>query len=66
MKEGRAEAIATGVVAGLTAVGGMEAIEHGLNTFMDGIPVLMNALDEVAKLHPCVPLFTRFSLRAKP
>ncbi|KAJ7693840.1 hypothetical protein B0H17DRAFT_981213 [Mycena rosella] len=33
----------------------MEAIEQGLNTFMEGIPVLMNALDEVAKLHPCVP-----------
>ncbi|KAJ7739936.1 hypothetical protein B0H16DRAFT_1568368 [Mycena metata] len=54
VKEGRAAAIATGVVAGLTAVGGMEAIEHGLNTFMDGIPVLMKALDEVGKLHPFI------------
>ncbi|KAJ7126471.1 hypothetical protein C8R43DRAFT_708313 [Mycena crocata] len=54
VKEGKAAAIATGVVAGLTAVGGMEAIEHGLNTFMEGIPVLMNALDEVAKLHPFI------------
>ncbi|KAJ6458650.1 hypothetical protein C8R47DRAFT_995099, partial [Mycena vitilis] len=55
VKEGKAAAVATGVVAGLTAVGGMEAIEHGLHTFMDGIPVLMNALDEVAKIHPYVP-----------
>ncbi|KAJ6560408.1 hypothetical protein B0H19DRAFT_1147563 [Mycena capillaripes] len=54
VKEGKAAAIATGVVAGLTAMGGMEAIEHGLKTFADGIPVLMNALDEVAKLHPFI------------
>ncbi|KAJ7437086.1 hypothetical protein B0H11DRAFT_2206778 [Mycena galericulata] len=53
-KEAKGEAFVTGVVAGLTAVGGMEAVEHGLNTFMDGIPVLMNALDEVAKLHPFI------------
>ncbi|KAJ7115777.1 hypothetical protein C8R44DRAFT_213727 [Mycena epipterygia] len=32
----------------------MEAIEEGLNTFMEGMPVLMNALDEVAKLHPFI------------
>ncbi|KAJ7058048.1 hypothetical protein C8F01DRAFT_1149302 [Mycena amicta] len=32
----------------------MEAIEQGLNTFMAGMPVLMNALDEVAKLHPFI------------
>ncbi|KAJ7368797.1 hypothetical protein DFH08DRAFT_33383 [Mycena albidolilacea] len=54
VKEGKAAAFATGVAAGLTAVGGMEVIEHGLNTFMEGIPVLMNALDEVAKLHPFI------------
>ncbi|KAJ6561494.1 hypothetical protein DFH09DRAFT_1160085 [Mycena vulgaris] len=54
VQEGKAAAIATGVVAGLTAVGGMEAIEQGLHTFMEGIPVLMNALDEVAKLHPFI------------
>ncbi|KAJ7129233.1 hypothetical protein C8R44DRAFT_776236 [Mycena epipterygia] len=54
IQEGKAAAFATGVVTGLTAVGGMEAIEKGLNSFMDGIPVLMNALDEVAKLHPFI------------
>lgn len=57
------------VVAGVTAVlevtGGLEGIEHGLNAFMEGIPVLMNALDEVAKLHPFVggrfdPFFASF------
>ncbi|KAF8214062.1 hypothetical protein K438DRAFT_995547 [Mycena galopus ATCC 62051] len=53
-KEGKLVAIETGVVAALTAVGGMEAIEQGLHTFMDGIPVLMNALDEVAKIHPFI------------
>ncbi|KAK7062151.1 hypothetical protein R3P38DRAFT_2495366 [Favolaschia claudopus] len=54
VQEGKAAAIATGVVAGLTAVGGMEAIEHGLHSIAEGMPVLMNALDEVAKLHPSV------------
>ncbi|KAJ7498476.1 hypothetical protein FB451DRAFT_1016491 [Mycena latifolia] len=56
--ESKAAAVATGVVAGLTAVGGMEVIEQGLHTFMEGIPVLMNALDEVAKLHPCLIIST--------
>ncbi|KAJ7246566.1 hypothetical protein B0H12DRAFT_758041 [Mycena haematopus] len=53
-EEGKLMAIETGVVAALTTVGGMEVIEQGLHTFMDGIPVLMNALDEVAKLHPFI------------
>ncbi|KAJ6610413.1 hypothetical protein B0H10DRAFT_2060654 [Mycena sp. CBHHK59/15] len=54
LNETNAAAVVTGITAGLEAVGGMEAIEHGLNTFMEGIPVLMNALDEVAKLHPFI------------
>ncbi|KAJ7093996.1 hypothetical protein B0H15DRAFT_905027 [Mycena belliarum] len=46
--------IMTAVKTGLDAVGGMEAIEKGINTFMEGMPVLINALDEVAKLHPFI------------
>jgi hypothetical protein len=53
-KQGTANVIIDGITTGLEAVGGMEAIEQGLNTFMEGMPVLMNALDEVAKLHPYV------------
>ncbi|KAJ7228211.1 hypothetical protein GGX14DRAFT_346568 [Mycena pura] len=40
----------------------MEAIENGLHTFMEGIPVLMNTLDELAKIHPQVT--NEFSLTA--
>lgn len=53
-KQGTANVIIGGITTGLEVVGGMEAIEQGLNTFMEGMPVLMNALDEVAKLHPYV------------
>jgi hypothetical protein len=53
-KETKGAAIMDGIKTGLEVVGGMEAIEKGLNTFMEGMPVLMNALDEVAKLHPYV------------
>ncbi|KAJ7507339.1 hypothetical protein B0H11DRAFT_2319240 [Mycena galericulata] len=53
-KEGSANAMMKGITQGLEAVGGMEAIEQGLNSFMEGMPVLMNALDEVAKLHPFI------------
>jgi hypothetical protein len=53
-KQGTANVIINGITTGLEVVGGMEAIEQGLNTFMEGMPVLMNALDEVAKLHPYV------------
>ncbi|KAJ7331455.1 hypothetical protein DFH08DRAFT_966453 [Mycena albidolilacea] len=38
----------------LLVAGSMEVIEHGLNTSTEGIPVLMNAFDEVAKLHPFI------------
>ncbi|KAJ7901712.1 hypothetical protein B0H14DRAFT_1250148 [Mycena olivaceomarginata] len=53
-KQGTANVIIDGITTGLEAVGGMEVIEQGLNTFMEGMPVLMNALDEVAKLHPFI------------
>ncbi|KAF7341992.1 VPS13 domain-containing protein [Mycena venus] len=59
-KETKGAAVMDGIKTGLEAVGGMEAIEKGLNTFMEGMPVLMNALDEVAKLHPYVSLFYLF------
>ncbi|KAJ7135469.1 hypothetical protein C8R43DRAFT_1021198 [Mycena crocata] len=52
--QGTATVVMTGITMGLEAVGGMEAIEQGLNTFMEGMPILMNALDEVAKLHPFI------------
>ena len=31
-----------------------ETIQEGVNTFMDAVPVLMKALDEVAKIHPFI------------
>ncbi|KAJ7223972.1 hypothetical protein C8J57DRAFT_1591283 [Mycena rebaudengoi] len=52
--QGQATMLQTGITMGLEAVGAMEAIEHGLNTFMEAVPQLMAALDEVAKLHPFV------------
>lgn len=51
-KESQGAVIMAGIQTGLNAVGGMETIETGLNSFMQGMPVLMNALDEVAKLQP--------------
>ncbi|THH27677.1 hypothetical protein EUX98_g6499, partial [Antrodiella citrinella] len=38
----------------LAASGATEAIEHGLNSFMEDIPWLMKGLDEVARIHPVV------------
>jgi len=29
-------------------------IQHGVNTFMEAVPSLMKALDEVAKIHPFI------------
>lgn len=46
--------IADSVGMVLDATGGMEAIEQGINRFIEGSQVLMNALDEVAKLHPFI------------
>jgi hypothetical protein len=54
VKETKGAVIVEGIKTGLEAVGGMKVIEQGLNAFMEGMPVLMNALDEVAKLHPYV------------
>jgi len=31
-----------------------EAIQNGVNTFMEAVPILMKALDEVAKVHPFI------------
>ena len=31
-----------------------EAINKGVNTFMEAVPPLMKALDEVAKIHPFI------------
>ena len=31
-----------------------ETIQEGINTFMEAVPVLMKALDEVAKIHPFI------------
>ena len=31
-----------------------ETIQKGVNTFMEAVPPLMKALDEVAKIHPFV------------
>jgi len=31
-----------------------DAIEKGVNAFMEAVPVLMTALDEVAKIHPFI------------
>ncbi|KAJ7248435.1 hypothetical protein C8J57DRAFT_1358239 [Mycena rebaudengoi] len=46
--------VVASVAAGVDIVGGMEAIEEGVNTFMEGSQVLMRALSEVAKLHPFI------------
>ncbi|KAF7329876.1 VPS13 domain-containing protein [Mycena kentingensis (nom. inval.)] len=53
-KQSQGAAMVEGIKTGLEMVGGMEAIEKGLNAVKDGMPVLMSALDEVAKLHPFV------------
>lgn len=31
-----------------------ESIQKGVNTFMEAVPILMKALDEVAKVHPFI------------
>ena len=31
-----------------------EAIEKGINGFLEGMPILMKALDEVGNIHPFV------------
>jgi hypothetical protein len=49
-----ATAAITGITTVLDATGGMQAIEQGVNHFLEGSAVLMNALDEVSKLHPFI------------
>lgn len=46
--------VTTVVTTVLDVTGGMEGIERGLKSVMEGSAVLMNALDELAKLHPFV------------
>ncbi|KAJ7188394.1 hypothetical protein C8R46DRAFT_19344 [Mycena filopes] len=53
-KQGAANVVVDGITKGLEAVGGLDAIEQGFTKFLDGMPILMNALDEVAKLHPFI------------
>ncbi|KAF8516802.1 hypothetical protein JB92DRAFT_2909317 [Gautieria morchelliformis] len=43
-----------GVSVVLGATGGLEAIEQGVNHFLEGSAILMKSLDEVAKLYPFV------------
>ena len=31
-----------------------DAIEQGVNTFMEAVPALMKTLDEIAKVHPFI------------
>jgi hypothetical protein len=31
-----------------------DAVEKGVNTFMEAVPALMAALDEIAKVHPFI------------
>ena len=38
----------------LDASGATQAIQSGLTSFMEDIPWLMKALDEVARIHPVV------------
>lgn len=44
----------TGVTTILNASGSMQAIEQGVNHFLEGSEVLMKVLDEVQKLHPFI------------
>lgn len=43
-----------GVAAVFDAAGGTQAIEQGVNAFLEGSAMLMKALDEVAKFHPFI------------
>ncbi|KAF7292837.1 VPS13 domain-containing protein [Mycena indigotica] len=52
--EAKAIVVVGAVKTGINVVGGLEDIEKGIHTLMEGMPVLMSALDEVAKLHPFI------------
>jgi len=58
--------IAVPVKALLDAPHMADAIEKGVNTFMEAVPTLMKALDEVAKIHPFISgVFRPFNERIK-
>jgi hypothetical protein len=52
--QSNATVVMTGITTVLDATGGMQAIEQGMNHFLEGSAVLMNVLDDVAKLHPFI------------
>jgi hypothetical protein len=43
-----------GLTQVLSTTGGLEAIEQGVNHFLEGSAILIKGLDDVAKLHPFV------------
>ncbi|KAJ7668060.1 hypothetical protein B0H17DRAFT_1336028 [Mycena rosella] len=53
-KEAQGAAILAGVKTGLDTVGATESLEKDLNSFADGMPILMKVLDEVGKIHPFI------------
>ncbi|KAF7294308.1 hypothetical protein HMN09_01159800 [Mycena chlorophos] len=54
VQEGKGMAFVAGVETALTVVGGMDVIENGIHSLVEGLPALFNALDEVAKIHPFI------------
>ena len=48
------ETLAEPAEALMDASGLAETIHRGVNTFMEAVPPLMKALDEVAKIHPFI------------
>jgi len=48
------DTLATPAMALVNAPQIADAIEKGVNAFMETVPVLMKALDEVAKVHPFI------------
>ena len=38
----------------IKTTGVVEIIEQGINSFFDGMPVLMSALDKLGELHPFI------------
>ena len=46
--------LATPVQALISAPRIVAEIERGVNTFMEAVPVLIKALDEVGKIHPFI------------
>ncbi|KAJ7115485.1 hypothetical protein C8R44DRAFT_984151 [Mycena epipterygia] len=53
-KEAQGAAIVAETETVLNAVGGMEAFEKGLDSLTEAMPVLMSALEEIAKIHPFI------------